>query len=449
MSTDHQNMGQSVGAKLRAARQARKYTQQQLASPDFSVSYVSAIERGQIHPSLRALEILARRLNLSSTQLLPERSQNNSTTSHVGTPFNDDETIAELALLEAQIHLLHGAAAEALIQLKKLPTRVLRNQFRIRYRYLLGWAYFLTAEMQSCEDILLEAEKLAIEHNDTYSRIHAANILGMAYATMSNHQQALLVHQRCLEIVEHVQPQDSFFLCHLYNRLGEHHTNLGNFESALAMFNEAIALAESLSTAEQLQTTYWTLAQHYHSTTETHLASLYAHKSLFLYSQPVDSSLKSSIYHYLGRALLKGDSETARAFLEDALSHPKNSQDALSQASLTCRLAEWHLLQQQLTQAEQLAEQAYQLALSFGDTPIAADVLLIHGRINYAQQRIEEGDSHFVAGLALLERIGLHEEVSDQSALYAQLLDEHERLSEAITYYKRAFESRRHLGSYN
>lgn len=57
MSTDqfHRQMGQSVGAKLRAARQAKRYTQSKLAWPDFSVSYISAIERGQIHPSLRAL----------------------------------------------------------------------------------------------------------------------------------------------------------------------------------------------------------------------------------------------------------------------------------------------------------------------------------------------------------------------------------------------------------
>ena len=59
-----QQIGQTVGNKLRAARLARKLTQGQLARPDFSVSYVSAIERGQIHPSLRALEIFAHRLEI-------------------------------------------------------------------------------------------------------------------------------------------------------------------------------------------------------------------------------------------------------------------------------------------------------------------------------------------------------------------------------------------------
>src|SRR5438132_3575832 len=105
MSTDQSNskLGQSVGAKIRAARQAQHYTQSQLAAPDFSVSYISAIERGQIHPSLRALEILAGRLGLSSTQLLPARSQQEEQLSASSSITERDDNEIELLLLEAQI----------------------------------------------------------------------------------------------------------------------------------------------------------------------------------------------------------------------------------------------------------------------------------------------------------------------------------------------------------
>src|SRR5579872_1474475 len=76
----HQQMGRSVGAKLKEARLAKKYTQSQLAGNDFSVSYISAIERGQIHPSLRALEIFAMRLGLSSKDLLIPQSAGGAAT---------------------------------------------------------------------------------------------------------------------------------------------------------------------------------------------------------------------------------------------------------------------------------------------------------------------------------------------------------------------------------
>src|SRR5947208_4858869 len=117
MSTDQFNkqMGQSVGAKLRAARQAKRYTQSKLAWPDFSVSYISAIERGQIHPSLRALEILARRLDLSSRDFLPENGQ--SLSDRAGTTGihsnNEEESIA-LTLLEVPIYILQGVPVQAL-----------------------------------------------------------------------------------------------------------------------------------------------------------------------------------------------------------------------------------------------------------------------------------------------------------------------------------------------
>src|SRR5437870_4152462 len=120
MSTDQFNrqMGQSVGAKLRAARQAKRYTQSKLAWPDFSVSYISAIERGQIHPSLRALEILARRLDLPSTQLLPEHSQDGSSSGASRSDPMNEEALTELALLEAQISILQGEAVQAIAKLE-------------------------------------------------------------------------------------------------------------------------------------------------------------------------------------------------------------------------------------------------------------------------------------------------------------------------------------------
>src|SRR5712692_1004053 len=115
-SSDHQ-IGQSVGANLRAARLAKKLTQSQLASPDFSVSYISAIERGQIHPSLRALEILARRIGLSSAQLLPGHGQNGAKeTSSTQTPLKSEEEV-EMELLEAQIAIRQGAVQQVIAHL--------------------------------------------------------------------------------------------------------------------------------------------------------------------------------------------------------------------------------------------------------------------------------------------------------------------------------------------
>src|ERR1700731_1951013 len=109
----HENIGQSVGAKLRIARLAKKYTQGRLAQPDFSVSYISAIERGQIQPSIRALEILAKRLGVSTSELLPRPGQLAIELSQAlgNTSLSSEER--DLQLLEAQIALYQGHSTEA------------------------------------------------------------------------------------------------------------------------------------------------------------------------------------------------------------------------------------------------------------------------------------------------------------------------------------------------
>ena len=50
-----------------------------------------------------------------------------------------------------------------------------------------------------------------------------------------------------------------------------------------------------------------------------------------------------------------------------------------------------------------------------------------------------------MAGLEMLQRLGAQEEFADQSAHYAELLEDRGMVQEALTHYKKAFESRRML----
>ncbi len=73
-SIETTNVGKAVaarvGSNIREVRTKMSLTQAQLASPEFSISYISAIERGKIRPSLKALSILAKRLDVPLTFLL-------------------------------------------------------------------------------------------------------------------------------------------------------------------------------------------------------------------------------------------------------------------------------------------------------------------------------------------------------------------------------------------
>jgi transcriptional regulator with XRE-family HTH domain len=438
-------IGKSVGERLRAARIAQHYTQGQLAAPDFSVSYISAIERGQIHPSLRALEILAGRLGLSATQLLPERSREDHQGSILASHEHEDDEVT-LTLLEAHVFIKEDMAEQAIAQLEKLPTRRLKRSQQLQHRYLLGRAYLKAARLQEAEYTLSEALQIAKDLDAQYVNARILNLLALTYAAMSNYTQALLYHQRCLKLLEHTLPEDPFFTLRVYMHMGRLYTHLDNFDEAVKMFNRGLEEIEEFGQPQALAAAYRDICQFYVAAKDYDLAFQYAYMCLYLSQQESASHIKSELYHFLGRALLRGDQERARRYLDTALQQASVLRDQLTHASVVACEAEWYYDHHELTLAEQRAEEAGALAQPFGDTIIGATTALICGRIAYGQQHYEEGDRQFVAGLAMLERLGYHEELADEAVHYAQLLEGIGREREAFVYFKQAFQSKQRTG---
>jgi ribosome-binding protein aMBF1 (putative translation factor) len=68
-----------VGKKISEARTQRGLTQEQLGAPEFSASYIDALERGKIPLRVKALSILAKRLQVPQTLLLEDHPHEEGT----------------------------------------------------------------------------------------------------------------------------------------------------------------------------------------------------------------------------------------------------------------------------------------------------------------------------------------------------------------------------------
>src|SRR5215213_7248484 len=75
MDTATKNTLSALGMRIRKARLERGMTQEVLAGSEFTKGYVSALERGAVRPSLKALDVFARRLGVPIAEFLEVTSQ--------------------------------------------------------------------------------------------------------------------------------------------------------------------------------------------------------------------------------------------------------------------------------------------------------------------------------------------------------------------------------------
>lgn len=61
----------ALGERIRRRRKMLRMTQEDLAGPNFSRSYICQVEKGRVNPSLDALESIAARLGISPAELFP------------------------------------------------------------------------------------------------------------------------------------------------------------------------------------------------------------------------------------------------------------------------------------------------------------------------------------------------------------------------------------------
>jgi transcriptional regulator with XRE-family HTH domain len=432
-------MGLQVGTRLRDARLARKYTQSQLARPDFSVSYISAIERGQIQPSLRALEILAGKLEIQATDLLPELPA-----PVAGLSASDQRTLeeeqCELVLLEAHIALHQGYPAQALALLRDLARRSAAVCRESVYQTLLGLAYLEYGSEQESEQLL--ARTVHDVSDPLYPRLLEIQIT--AYTAMHNTEQATQLQQASVAYLENQggRSVNPVFHARLYCSLAQHHGHLGQLDQATEMLKLAVHALEMRRTYQGRLSVYQRLTEVSREQGQERLAALYQQCCIQLGIQARLPGMRSNIQHMLGRILLRCGSDEAYASLQTCSQEALTRRDPLTQASAHVHLASWFLARGEYAKAEQHVLEAQRLANPSGETLIAADVQFLLGDLADQRQDDAAADRYIEAGLAMLEGLGEGEELVERLAQYARRLEERGQAGRAIVYWRRAYENR-------
>ncbi|GAC1404051.1 MAG: hypothetical protein NVSMB49_22200 [Ktedonobacteraceae bacterium] len=450
-SLETANVGKAVAARvgtnIREVRTKLGMTQAQLAAPEFSISYISAIERGKIRPSLKALSILARRLDVPLTFLLEGSPSGAAEARAVGYSPADagpDQRI-DVDLLQADVLVLQGdfKHAEELLQ-PILPERITTDQV-YRLYLLRGEVHLGSGEYQEAVVDLRAALSQGESLNDSEYTERARNLLGKAYFSLYNYTLAMENHLRCNAAIEQGLVTDPVFSLEVYSNLANDYFRLGDLEKAVTYFHRAIDLLDSMNRdSKSFAQKYMQISQHYKSIGKMVMARDYAMRSLAVYEMRDEQRLVGMTHQKLGKTLEKLDNlDEAEREYHHAIAIERELNDEVAASICHTGLAELLLKRDKIEEAEHEAQEALNFAQIGNDAQTQGQALIALAQIGHKKADFESEDKFFTQALDLLDAANAYEIAGGAYFRYANMLEERGEVQRSLTAIKKAFEHQR------
>jgi len=450
-SLETANVGKAVAARvgtnIREVRTKLGMTQAQLAAPEFSISYISAIERGKIRPSLKALSILARRLDVPLTFLLEGSPAGAAEARAVGYSPADsgpDQRI-DVDLLQASVLVQQGAFNQAEMLLEPIqPERITIDQV-YRLYFLRGEVHLGAGEFQEAVVDLRQAVSQGEALNDSEYIERARNLLGKAYFLLYNYTLAVENHLRCNTAIENGQITDPVFSLDVFSNLANDYFRLGDLEKAIVFYHRALETLDSMNRdSKSFAQKYMDISQHYKSVGKLAMAREYATQSLAIYEMRDEQRLVGMTHLRLGKALERqNDLDGAEREYRQAIVIERDLNDEVSASVCHTSLAELLLKRGQTQEAEEEAQEALKFAQSSVDAQTQGQALIALAQIRHQAGDYVAADQHFTQALELLDASNAHEIAASAYFRFANLLEERGEVQRSLTAIKKAYEHQR------
>jgi len=449
-----------LGQRLRDARHKRGMSQDQVAKPEFTKSYVSAVERGKARPSLKALELMSRRLGVSSSDLLnmvslPEVAGQD--------PRSRQEEIAyQLDCVRRAVDT--GQPSEGLRLLAALEQNAAADlplsipDVRFRLHYLRALAHLRLDDAAQAHKALAQALPLAEalpDGGENVERIH--NLTGGAYYQQNLPALARDEHQRGLAAIQSGVVKDLNLRLLIYSNLANDYWALGEADQAVATYREALTLLNDVNNLEQQSALYWNLGAAYREVGNLEGAKLAAGRALGIYEGAQNMSATAQMSLNLAEILAeKQDYAGAEQALAQAQAVLEGSGNRSFLSALHQQYALMELNRKQVdaaathtTQALELGEAAYQQQVALDDSAARTSTLRTYlralrtaGRVAEAQGDPARADRSFQQAIQLAGDNAHQATATELAQSYAEVLAARGQHEQANLYYRQALQHR-------
>lgn len=443
----------TLGQRLRRARRERGLSQEALAEPEFTKGYISALERGAVRPSLKALELLARRLERPIGEFIGAAS------APVGEPDPDalaEDLNYELNYATMLIHTRQVEEARTCIadaerraqpHLEQLPVGV-----RYRLPYLRGMAHLQLGEPVPAQAELEAALTLVVREQKAEETARVRNLLGVAHFQEGNPQFALAQHKQCLDAIVEGKARDPNLRLSVYQNLANDYWALDDTAQAIGIYREALRVLEDLNDLERQAGIYWGMSMAYRAEGQRDEAKEYAAKALHIYEATENRTAAASISLNLAR-IMNEQHEYAEAqrLLDYSRGFLVGTGDQLLLSTMYQNYAELALLRGELDQAAADAEQSVHLSRAMYEAMAAApqqaranatrtfaQALHIAAQVEERRGHAEAADTLFQEALDRIGQTTFYETAYQINFSYAETLEARGSHTQAMNYYRSA-----------
>ena len=449
----HETM--TIAERVRTARIAANKTQQQLAGETYSKSYISAVERGKMTPSVQALGILADRLGLPMSYFLGESDVDLGALAETSAALRPSpererqmrEEAAILTLSEAEGLIRQSQFDEALrvLQAPDEPPQDLPLAERPRWYWLAGRALVRKGWLKEALPVLERGLNLA----DTLraqapanQKPHLAEMMerlrdqvGGCYYELSQPEMALEYHRRCLAAITDGVVSDLELKLLIYKSLGNDEVALGRHQDAIAFYEEASKLASDLDDPRQQGLAYWGLALAQKSSGDLTRAKSNFQKALAIFEVLDSAQLVSQLRSMFGQILihLKQYDEAERN-LRQSLGAAERSGDSHTRGLALANFAYMHLAKGDPEKAIKTAHDGLKVVKETDDRRTEGQLRLTLAEAYKTKQDAGAAEQSYKEAISTLERTQDREFIGRAHESYGQFLADSGRFQEAYEH---------------
>jgi len=383
-----------LGARIRAARIVRGWTQTSLAGNDLSVGYVSRIENGDRRPTLRVLTTIADRLGTSLDDLLQ------------GVTTVDYDEI-RLGLSYAELALQNGEALDAEHQarthLERAEGAGLEDLVE-QGRFVVARAMEALGQL---DEAITEYEKL-LENTTGLTAIRCGIALSRTYRLVGDLALAVDVGERLRPTLVRDGLDRTDEAVQLAMTVALAYIQRGDLSRAARICQQAVQTAEEIASPTARSAAYWNSSIVYSERGETQAAIALARRALALLGEGQDSRNLARLRLELGRLQLNVEP----ADVADAITQVLRGQEELRATSASDEevahgdtiLAQAFIRDGQPDRAVELAEAARMVVPE--DAPLSrAEAIAVHGEALAQAGRTEEAHQAYLEAMEALEQV--------------------------------------------